>query len=262
MFPQKTVPLMAGLLFTSVTSFANADDTAANTDTFTMGIAGQYAPRYSGSNHQFFQVLPVIQGRKGAFFVDSEKGLGYDLQADNGLYLEHSLGYSLGRSDRNSNWRDGANELKGMGNIKAAMNTALAVGWSIAPRVSIEGKAILPVTDSQGVEYQASFTLIPLQNEIDTIALQNTAMFGDRRYMQIHYGVSQNQSDRTGYQTFTPGGGLYGISTNLLWNHQIDTHWGTTLSAGYNWLNDDVANSPIVFRRNTFSFTGAITYTF
>jgi outer membrane scaffolding protein for murein synthesis (MipA/OmpV family) len=126
------------------------DDTAANTDTFTMGIAGQYAPRYSGSNHQFFQVLPVIQGRKGAFFVDSEKGLGYDLQADNGLYLEHSLGYSLGRSDRNSNWRDGANELKGMGNIKAAMNTALAVGWSIAPWVSIEGKAILPVTDSQG----------------------------------------------------------------------------------------------------------------
>jgi len=149
-----------------------------------------------------------------------------------------------------------------MGNIKAAMNTALAVGWSIAPWVSIEGKTILPVTDSQGVEYQASFTLIPLQNEIDTIALQNTAMFGDRRYMQIHYGVSQKQSDRTGYQTFTPGGGLYGISTNLLWNHQIDTHWGTTLSAGYNWLNDDVANSPIVFRRNTFSFTGAITYTF
>ena len=42
MFPQKTVPLMAGLLFTSVTSFANADDTAANTDTLTMGIAGQY----------------------------------------------------------------------------------------------------------------------------------------------------------------------------------------------------------------------------
>jgi outer membrane scaffolding protein for murein synthesis (MipA/OmpV family) len=67
--PPKTVPLMAGLLFTSVTSFANADDTAANTDTFTMGIAGQYAPRYSGSNHQFFQVLPVIQGRKGAFLL-------------------------------------------------------------------------------------------------------------------------------------------------------------------------------------------------
>jgi outer membrane scaffolding protein for murein synthesis (MipA/OmpV family) len=47
-----------------------------------------------------------------------------------------------------------------------------------------------------------------------------------------------------------------------MWNHQIDPHWGTTLSAGYNWLNDDVANSPIVFRQNTFSFTGAITYTF
>jgi hypothetical protein len=148
MFTQTTLPLMAGLLFIPITSFA--DDTAADLNTFSMGIAGQYAPRYSGSNQQFFQVFPVIQGRKGAFFVDSEKGLGYDLQADNGLYLEHTLGYSLGRSERNSNWREGANELKGMGNIKAAMNTALAVGWSIAPWVNIEGKAILPVTDSQG----------------------------------------------------------------------------------------------------------------
>ncbi len=262
MSTQKTLPLMTGLLFTTVTSFANADDTAADQNTFTMGIAGQYAPRYSGSNHQFFQVLPVIQGRKGAFFIDSEKGLGYDLQADNGLYLEHTLGYSLGRSERNSDWREGANELKGMGNIKAAMNTALAVGWSMTPWASVEGKAILPLTDSQGVQYQASFTIIPLQNDIDTIALQNTAMFGDHRYTLINYGVSKKQSDNTAYQTFTPGGGLYGVSTNLLWNHQFDQHWGTTLNAGYNWLDDDITKSPIVFRRNSFSFTGAITYTF
>ena len=68
MFTQTKLPLMAGLLFIPIISFA--DDTTADLNTFSMGIAGQYAPRYSGSNQQFFQVVPVIQGRKGAFFVD------------------------------------------------------------------------------------------------------------------------------------------------------------------------------------------------
>jgi hypothetical protein len=42
MFTQTTLPLMAGLLFIPITSFA--DDTAADLNTFSMGIAGQYAP--------------------------------------------------------------------------------------------------------------------------------------------------------------------------------------------------------------------------
>lgn len=110
-----------------------------------------------------------------------QQGIGYDLQADNGLYLEHTLGYSLGRTDKNSTWRDGSAKLRGMGNNDTATaNTALAVGWS-APWLSFEGKATLPLTDSQGVHYQTSVTLLPL-NDTDTVALQSAAL-GDRRYM-------------------------------------------------------------------------------
>src|SRR5690606_33556712 len=114
-----------------------------------------------GSDKQQMQIVPVVQARKGAFFIDSQKGLGYDLQADNGLYLEHTLGYGLGRSDKNSSWREGANNLKGMGNIDATLNTAFALGWSITPWLVVEGKATLPLTDSQGIQYQTSLTLIP-----------------------------------------------------------------------------------------------------
>ncbi len=37
------------------------------------------------------QPVPFLQARKGALFFDSQKGLGYDIQSDNGLYLEHTL---------------------------------------------------------------------------------------------------------------------------------------------------------------------------
>jgi hypothetical protein len=94
-------------------------------------------------------VVPVLQGRKGAFFIDAQKGVGYDLQNDSGWYFEHTLGYDLGRADKNSGWREGANNLKGMGDIDATLNT-LPCGWQAAPWLSMEGKATLPLTDSRG----------------------------------------------------------------------------------------------------------------
>lgn len=40
-------------------------------------------------------MVPVLQGRNGAFFIDTQKGVGYDLQNASGWYFEHTLGYDL-----------------------------------------------------------------------------------------------------------------------------------------------------------------------
>ncbi|CAM3630328.1 MipA/OmpV family protein [Rahnella victoriana] len=240
---------------------ALADDTPP-APTFTVGMGAQSAPRYSGSDQRHWLVAPVIQARDGAFFFDSLKGVGYDLQADNGLYLEHTLGYGLGRTDRNSTWRDGSNKLKGMGNIDATMNTALAVGWSATPWLSFEGKATLPLTDSQGAHYQTSVTLLPVQNDTDTVALQSAALFGDRRYMNTFYGVSREQSSRTDFAPYQSDGGFYGVDSSLTWSHQFTSHWGAVVSADYTWLDDKAGNSPIVVKRGGMTYNLGVLYTF
>ena len=257
----KKVLYMSVPLLMAVASGAQADDGTAS-DSLTVGLGGQYAPRYSGSDKQVWQVVPVLQGRKGAFFIDAQKGVGYDLQNDSGWYFEHSLGYDFGRADKNSGWREGANNLKGMGDIDATLNTGLSAGWQAAPWLSMEGKATLPLTDSQGASYQASVTLIPLQNNQDTVAFQSAALFGDSRYLNTWYGVSERQSRRTGYRRYAAPGGFYGVDTSLTWSHQFDAHWGTVLSADYTWLGDRAINSPIVMRRNEGAATAAITGTF
>ena len=149
-----------------------------------------------------------------------------------------------------------------MGDIDASLNTALAVGWQALSWLSVEGKATLPLTDSQGVSYQASLTLLPVQTDHDTVAFQTAALFGDNRYLNTWYGVDPQQSQRSGYSRYSAPGGFYGIDNSLTWSHQFDAHWGTVLSADYTWLGEHANESPIVLRRNEVALTAAVIWTF
>ncbi|HEY0211936.1 MipA/OmpV family protein [Acerihabitans sp.] len=262
MISKKMMLHMICIAVSAATAQVCADDSSAAQQSLTLGVGARNAPVYSGSNQRRTQMVPVVQARDGAFFFDSLKGAGYNLQSDNGLYLEHSLGYGLGRSDRDSNWRDGSDKLKGMGNIDATAATAVTVGWMATQWLSLEGKATLPLSDGQGVRYATSATFIPLQDDSDSIALQVSALFGDGRYMNTFYGVNDRQSTRSGYARYRAAGGFYGVDSNLIWGHQFTQHWGSAFSAGYTWLGDHANESPIVFRRNQTTVAAAATYTF
>ena len=56
----KKVLYMSVPLLMVVASAAQADDDTAS-DSLTVGLGGQYAPRYSGSDKQVWQVVPVLQ---------------------------------------------------------------------------------------------------------------------------------------------------------------------------------------------------------
>lgn len=228
----------------------------------TLGVGGQYSPRYSGSDQGSLQIKPVIQAQYGVLFFDSLKGIGYHLQNDTGLYFEHSLGVNSGRSDRDSNWREGSDKLKGMGKIDPSINTTLAAGWAVRPWLLLEGAATLPLSESQGGQYRTTLTVIPFQSSNDTLAVQSAALFGDARYMNRFYGVNREQSVRAGYSRFDAEGGFYGVDSSLTWEHQFTPHWGTSLTVGYTWLGDRAADSPIVYRRNQTSGIMAVNYTF
>ena len=235
---------------------------SGNQDGVTVGIMGENAPRYSGADKQHWTVMPSLQVRKGAFFFDSTKGIGYDLQTDNGLYFENAFGYSFGRADQNSSWRDGSDKLKGMGNIRGALNTQVAVGWQVNSWFTPEIRATLPLTDSQGVQYQASLTLVPWQNDTDTVALQGAAPFGDARYINTWYGVNAAQSRTTGFREYNRSAGFYATQTTLSWQHQFNEHWGTLLGASYAWLADKTSDSPVVSARDNISGFAGINWTF
>lgn len=233
-----------------------------------VGVVSQEGPRYSGAKDRYWQVLPLLQARSsnGIFFIDTTNGLGYDLQAANGIYLEHVLGYSFGRSDKNNNWRDGDNHLKGMGNIKGAANTSLAIGWEIktwlVPDLIPEVRATVPISANQGTQFQASITVVPIKNNIDTLALVGAIYAANSRYLNTYYGVNSVQSQHSGYPAYHPKAGFQQASLNANWTHQLTAHWGMVVGFTYYGLGDKAAASPIVARRDEMSENAGITYTF
>lgn len=123
MITRKFILCISCIAASYMTRIARAEAADPPEKSLTVGVAASNAPRYSGSDQHRWQFLPVVQARDGAVFFDSQKGLGYDLQSDSGLYLEHTLGYGLGRLDKDSAWREGSDKLKGMGDINATLNT-------------------------------------------------------------------------------------------------------------------------------------------
>ncbi|AIR03963.1 MltA-interacting MipA family protein [Cedecea neteri] len=258
---KSTKYIIAPLLISGISSVYasefNADETA-----ITFGLGAVSSPRYSGANEQSSTVIPLIHIQKNNIFFDSINGLGIHLQNDNGLYIEPTLGYDSGRTDKNSGWRKGSDKLKGMGNISSSVNSGIALGWALAPWLVLEGKTTLPLNDGQGVSYSTSVDYIPIMNEDNSITFQASALFGDARYMKTWYGVNEQQHSRSGFSHYRSAGGFYGTDTSLTLTHQFSEHWGAWLSLSYAWLNKNAANSPIVMRRDGTTGTLAVNYTF
>jgi outer membrane protein len=255
---------IGGYVLLLLTTGAICAQAWAGTDenNITIGVSGIDTVRYSGSDQHHWQYFPFLQVRQDAFFIDPQKGIGFDLPFDNGIYLENSLSYSFGRMAQDSVWRDGSNKLNGMGNIPGTVNTQLAIGWQVTDYLIPELRTIIPVTNSQGIQYQASLTLIPFQSKTDTLAFQQSLLAGDSRYINTFYGVSPNQSISSGYHTYQTHGGLYGFLSDITWQHQYTSHWATALSLDYTRLTSLAADSPIVMQPNNISTTLALSYTF
>lgn len=233
-----------------------------NTTDVTVGIGVQETAKYSGSDEDTYSVLPYLKIQNGNFYLDSEKGLGYEYSWDNGIYAGEALGYSTGRDDSDADWKSGSDKLKGMGKIKAAINSTSTLGWKVNPYVSLEGNVIAPLTDSQGMQYNAGVKFKILETSSDNIEFSSKANFGDARFMNTFYGVNSTQSESSGFRKYNTGSGMYSYDAGLSWTHAFNENWWTYANVTYTQLTSKVKNSSIVKRNDNTDFTLGLFYSF
>jgi len=253
--------IISALIIPSISS-AYENEKSADEFNATLGLGAISTPKYSGSNEQSWGAIPLIHLQYNNYFLDSMNGLGAHWQSDNGLYIEPTLGYSSGRTDKNSGLRKGSDKLKGMGEISGAVNSSLALGWAVKPWLVLEGKAILPLSESQGASYKASVSYLPIISEENNVTFQTSALFADSRFINTWYGVNTEQSAHSGYAHYHSSAGIYGYDASLSWGHQFSEHWGGFLSVNYTWLTKSAANSPIVMQRGGTTGIVAVSYRF
>lgn len=241
---------------------SNASASQASEYVYTFGMGYYHAAKYSGSDEGSDTVIPLFRLQKGNYFIDSLDGIGISAEFENGFYFSQALGYSTGRSDSDASWKAGSEKLRGMGKIRAALNSSTTLGWHLSRDVAVEGTLHAPLTDSQGLSYQAGISYRLFAGTMDTLVLSSNADFGDARHNNLFYGVSGSQSRRSGYNRYSAGGGLYSVNAGLNWTHIFGEHWWSYADVTYQRLTHHVADSPIVFRKEETQLSLGLLYSF
>lgn len=140
MKPMKTLSLL--LLALAVGAQAQDDsDTGWHSS---VGAKIGVAPRYLGSDKSHIAVAPDFTFTDGTFFADSERGLGAQYQNGDGFTASAALNYDLGRTEKNSLYRPGSKELKGMGRVKGSALANVGVSQEITPWLTVSGDVNVP----------------------------------------------------------------------------------------------------------------------
>lgn len=228
----------------------------------TVGIGYLNSMKYSGSDESSSTVVPYFNIQYDSFFIDAADGIGIDINLNRGFYLTQSLGYSLGRVDTDANWRAGSKKLKGMGTIKTAATSSTTVGWNLEDILIIEGNLTIPFTDSQGIKYSTGIKYQFWTDESDSLIFSSNANFGDRRYNNTFYGVSDVQNKNSGYRKYKAASGLYSLDAGLTWTHTFNDNWWSYVDMKYTHLDKNVNKSDIVYQNNQTRFSAGFLYSF
>lgn len=227
------------------------------------GAAVASTPSYIGSDETRGQVLPLLLAQQGIWFLDSARGLGYRRQFSSGLFFGQALFVDLGRLQRKTSWRPGAERLRGMGDIRGTAVLTTELGYEFAPWLSVlaEGEWAL------GRRERGDRARLALQGGLWNSAEHDfwyelDARFGERDYVQTYFGVSAAQSAATGFAPHAPKRGLYAYGYSLSWEYRFARPWSALLSLQGLQLVGDAGRSPIVQRRHGLTGLAGINYSF
>ncbi|WP_369981494.1 MipA/OmpV family protein [Xanthomonas bundabergensis] len=261
------IPILACALSPLAADAADADASGfrlfGHQTELSIGAAAVEAPRYLGSKDERTLFAPVLIAQSGIVFFDSVRGLGVQFQTDGGFYVSQSFGYDLGRLDRDSSWRPGSKTLAGMGTVPGSVTSRTMIAQQFTPYFTLTAEAEFALKDgARRNNFRAGPKFTLLQSDKDTVTMNLDAHWGDRRYNQAYFGVTDAQSARSGYAVSKQDSGVYAYSVSANWDHALSKHWSTSLTVSGMRFADDVEDSPIVKRRAFASAIGAVTYNF
>ncbi|RKP48192.1 MipA/OmpV family protein [Trinickia fusca] len=242
----------------------NGPEKAGNGYALSVGVGGGYGPRYMGSKtYQFAPVILFDAKAPWGLFASSSRGIGYELALPFNFFASAALNYDAGRKARNTQFGQGSDALKGMGDIKGAVLASLTTGYRFGEWGSVDMSVDLPLTARErGITYHLMADATVLNALNDKIAVNAAAHFGSAKYNQTFFGVTPAQSAQSGFPAYMTGGGLYALGTGVEWTHTFSRHWSTTVAGQIMRYTGTASRSPIVKSRFNYQVQGAVNYTF
>lgn len=232
-------------------------------------LVGLWGPEYQGARDAGFSARPgffVRYGRvslsSGGGFAarreDAElRGLGIELAHDDRFDLSLGLRTDGGRSESDSPG------LAGMGDVKRTLRARIGGTWRFAPGWQLSGNWTVDAFNRGGgnladLKLQHDWQLTPQLSLSSSAAVS----VGGDRYMQTWFGVTAEQSARSGYAEYDPRLGLRDLSLAMSLKAEVGHHWVFIGGPGLTWMLGPAAKSPLVQRRLNWSASAGVGYRF
>jgi outer membrane scaffolding protein for murein synthesis (MipA/OmpV family) len=234
-----------------------------------LGVLFQYGPSYQGSESSRLRLRPGLFLRYGRYSVTTtggfvtrrneevQRGLSADLIDREKLRVSLSLRVDGGRDDGDDPM------LHGLGRIRATVRGRLqavkdfGAGWKLSAALSPDllgrqGGALADV----GLGYEWPLTPALRANAGITLTAAS------QRYMQSYFGVTPEQSQRSGHPVYTPSAGLRDIGWGVGLRADLGPRWLGFLNAGATQLAGPTLDSPLTRRHDTWRIGGGIAWRF
>ncbi len=220
----------------------------------TVGGGLMIAPAFAGAKSYSLLAVPDLRiAYKDQFFANVRDGIGYVLINKNGWRVGPVVSYSFRRSEKDSGsiFRiAGGNKdaLQGMGDVPGTVSLGGFVEYALKP-YTFKLHLHKGVTGHEGMFAEGRISyggVITCAGPLVIYSVGPHIKFGDRAYTNAYWGVTPEQSLRSGLEPYRAGAGVsaYGVSAFAL--KSLTTSVSISAVAGFDRLAPTVANSPLI----------------
>lgn len=226
-------------------------------------------PEFAGSDRYRLRLNPgfyVRWGRlsvatRGGFRTSSEPGerggMRIDLSPSERFRINVGVRYDAGRQESSSDQLQGLGDIPSTLRVRTSGSYRIGEGWSAGATVIFDALG-------RGGGWQGDVHFgRELRFSADTTWSFGAGLgYAGDRHMQTYFGVTEEQSARTGYPVYTPPSGLRDLSMAVNARTQLGGSWHMFYGGSASRLLGPAAASPLTRRRNAWSLDTGLVYRF
>ncbi len=234
-----------------------------------IGLLVAHRPAFSGAEGSVTRLTPGFFLRRGRFSITNasgfvtrrsdgvSRGIGLDLLQGKTWKASVGLRWDNGRRESSSD------ELRGLGDIQPTARARFGLGWSLAPGWRL-GMGLNADLFGRGGGSIADITISrELRVSPATVwSLALGASHAGDRYLQTWYGITPEQSLRSGRPAYEPRSGWRDVSASVGFRTELSRDWLLIGGAGTNRLLGSAAESPLVTARTGWGLNAGLAWRF
>lgn len=203
-----------------------------------VGAGAMYAPKFEGSDEFEVSPVPVFSARIGDRVSVDPTGLSVDILQSGGVTLSIKGGYELGRDE------DDSDHLRGLGEIDAGGVIGGKLSYQLGP-AEFYASIDKTIGGSDGLLGKFGANVSQRYDRF-ILSAGASATLADDNHMESYFGVTSEQSARSGLSQYDAGAGLKRFDVEASVTYMATGNWLIRGQAGVGFLTGDAADSPIV----------------